>query len=75
MDIGDGADDQVIAMERSSSLNSPLAGRDFRVLQLETTVGSAIKKFDNTLAIEVDRKIRYLPVKVHHIISLFCFLK
>ena len=56
----------MIAMERvyNAEPGATAFVRDFHVLQLETTVGSAIRKFNKTLAIEVERKLRYLPVKV-----------
>lgn len=48
--------DSVIVQERALENNT-------KVLQLETTAGSLINKMKNTLAIVVERKKRYLPVK------------
>lgn len=48
--------DAVIAQER-------VLENHMKVLQLETTAGSLINKMKNTLAVVVERRKRYLPVK------------
>jgi UTP--glucose-1-phosphate uridylyltransferase len=49
--------DTVIAQERI------LESKSMKVLQLETTAGSLINKMQNTLAVVVERRKRYVPVK------------
>lgn len=48
--------DTVIAQER-------MLENSMKVLQLETTAGSLINKMQNTMAVVVERRKRYVPVK------------